>query len=187
MLYQVMKSIKVLKLGVFMSDHLSVAESNESINCVGWGDSGFPNLVGDVSRLESTRLIHDRVRSACDSDTSPSLCMVRNWIADLQDAILNVDLSTKAEFSVLMALMIGLGLKQTELAASLGYDENTVNRYAMGQNAPRSVAQRRGVLLETYRLLQSRLNDGSLRAIRPIVESAKVAQVEEAKAASASD
>ncbi|WP_299196547.1 hypothetical protein [uncultured Erythrobacter sp.] len=170
-----------------MPNHLSVANSVESINCANRRDSGFPDLAEEVSRLESTRLIHDRVRSASDSDTSPSLCMIRNWIADLQDAILNVDLSTKAEFSVLMALMIGLGLRQTELAASLGCDENTVNRYAMGQNAPRSVAQRRGVLLETYRLLQSRLNDGSLRAIRPIVKNAKEAQVEAAKAAYASD
>ena len=116
-----------------MSDHLSLIDNAAESNSDTRGESGFPNLAEEVTNLEAKRLINDKVRAPSESNISPSLCMLRNWVADLQDAILNVDVSQRAEFGTLMAVMAGLGLKQTELAVSLGCDENTINRYVLGQ------------------------------------------------------
>lgn len=122
----------------------------------------FPTLQDDVRAAMARPDFPPGMRLPESAQDSAALCLFRNWIADLQGAILNADLSDSGEFHALFSLMVGFGLSQKHLARQLGVEENTISRYANGVSCPSGVPNRRGILLETYRILQSMFNDGSL-------------------------
>lgn len=124
--------------------------------------SAFPTLIADTLSAEDAVGFPRDPQIFKIAAGSIAFRLHRDWIADLQGAILNADLSNPAEFHALFSIITGFGLAQTSLAVALGKKENTVSRYATGASSPSDASSRRGVLLEAYRHLQNEMINGSL-------------------------
>lgn len=125
-------------------------------------EDAFPNLIADTRAAEAAMGFPQDPQIFKIATGSMALRLHRDWVADLQAAIFNADLSDPAEFHALFSLITGFGLSQASLAAELGKTENTVSRYVTGVSCPPDSSARRGVLIDAYRHLQNAMVSGLL-------------------------
>ena len=134
------------------------------LNQIASGDEGDSAC---LERSEFFPLLDERVTDALAIETASALTpdagrndrlavvsLIEQTLQSLPSAILSVDLDKRAEFQSLFQFMVGLGISDHKLSAHLDRGVPTIARYRKGLSAPESPSERRGVLVETYRLLQ---------------------------------